>query len=202
MRPTNYRLDTERVLYGIGVLRGIPSTTWYRYAEVHGRLSISWIEFKKLLLDDLLPPSIRLRDVHKKYREAKQQPGQSVHSLIRYLEELEAQMIPVPKDHPMSTILGALHPWIKNQVSNQLESSKLKNELIQLALKIESTSAYRGHSSGTNVSQTHTIKLDYRDKGKGGKRARSDTDSYRGRTLAHTVSRSQKDDPTIESCPP
>lgn len=89
-RPTTYRLDTACVLYGVGVLRGTPSTTWYRYAEVHGRLSISWLVFKKFLLDDLLPPSIRLRDVHKKYREAKQRLGQSVHSLIRYLEELEA----------------------------------------------------------------------------------------------------------------
>ena len=40
-RPTNYRLDADRVLYGVRVLRGTPSTTWYRYAEVHGRLSIS-----------------------------------------------------------------------------------------------------------------------------------------------------------------
>lgn len=200
-RPTTYRLDTDRVLYGVGVLRGTPSTTWYRYAEVHGRLSISWTEFKKFLLDDLLPPSIRLRDVHKKYREAKQRPGQSVHSLIRYLEELEAQMIPVPEEHQMSTILGALHPWIETQVSNRLESPQSKSELIQLALKVESTTVYRGHSSGTNASQSHATGIENGGGGKGGKRARSDTDSYGGRTLA-PASRSQKNDSTMESYPP
>lgn len=59
--------------------------------------------------------------MHKKYREAKQLSGQSMHAFIRYLEELEAQMIPVPKDHQMSTILGTLHPWIEAQISSQLE---------------------------------------------------------------------------------
>ena len=81
--------------------------------------------------------------MHKKYREAKQKPGQSVHGLIRYLEELEAQMIPVIEDHQMSTILGAIHPWIEAQVSIRLESSKTKSELVQLALKVESTSSFR-----------------------------------------------------------
>lgn len=89
-RPTTYRTDTAGVLYGVGALRGTRSTTWYRYAEVNGRLSISWLEFKKFPLDDLIPPSIRLRDIHKKYQEAKQRPGQSIHSLILYLDELEA----------------------------------------------------------------------------------------------------------------
>ena len=150
----------------------------------------------------MLPPSIRLRDVHKRYREAKQRPGQSVHSLIRYLEELEAQMIPVPEDHQMSTILGALYPWIEAQVSNRLESPRSKSELIQLALKVESTAAYRGYSSGTNASQGHVIGMNNGGGGKRGKRARPDTDLYGGGTSAFTVSRPRKDDSTMESRPP
>lgn len=71
---------------------------------------MSWDKFKTFLLDDLFPPEIRLRDVHKKYRKTKQKPGQNFHSLIRYLEELEAQMVPVTKDHQMSTIFSALYP--------------------------------------------------------------------------------------------
>ena len=117
-RPIKYRLDSAQILYWVEVLRGTPSTTWYRYSEVYGRLAILRLEFKKLLFDDLLPPSIHLRDVHKKYREAKQQPGQLVHSLIQYLKEREAQIISVPEDHQMSTILRALYPWIEAQVSN------------------------------------------------------------------------------------
>ena len=49
---------------------------------------------------------------------------------MRYLEKLEMQMIPVPEDHQMSTILGALHLWIEAQVSNRLESPQSKSELI------------------------------------------------------------------------
>ncbi len=196
MRPTTYRLDADRVLYRVGVLRSIPSTTWYRYSDVHGRLSISWKEFKKFLLNDLLPPSIRLCDVYKRYREAKQRSWQSVHSLIRYLEELETQMIPVPKNHQMSTILGALHPWIEAQVSNRLESPQSKSELIQLALKVESTVAYQEYSSGTNVPPGSAIGM---DKGGRGKRARPVTNLYGGGTSVLAASRPQKNDSTMES---
>lgn len=79
---------------------------------------MNWNKFKTFLLDDLFPLEIRLRNVHKKYREAKQKPGQNVHGLIRYLKELEAQMVPVIEDHQMSIILGALHTWIEAQVSS------------------------------------------------------------------------------------
>ena len=34
-----------------------------------------------------------VQNIHKKYREAKQRPGQDIHGLIRYLEELKAQMV-------------------------------------------------------------------------------------------------------------
>ena len=155
-RPTTYRKEVDKVLYGIGALEGTPSTTWYRYEEKFGWLDMGWDAFKTFLLDDLFPPEIRLRDVHKKYREAKQRPGQTVHALIRYLEELEAQMVPITGDHQMSTILGALHPWIKTQVSSRLESPKTKNELIQLALKIEFTVSFRPTGAGNQANKTST----------------------------------------------
>ena len=86
--------------------------------------------FKTFLLDDLFQPEIRLRDVDKKYREAKQQSGQNVQKLICYLEELEAQRVPVTEDQQISIILGALHPWIEAQVSSRLEFPKTKSELV------------------------------------------------------------------------
>lgn len=155
-RPTTYRKEFDKVLYGIGALEGTPSTTWYRYEEKFGRLDMGWDAFKTFLLDDLFPPEIRLRDVHKKYREARQRTGQTVHSLIRYLEELEAQMVPVTEDHQMSTILGALHPWIEAQVSSRLESPKTKNELVQLALKIEATASFRPTGAGNQDNKART----------------------------------------------
>ena len=60
-----------------------------------------------------------------------------------------------------------LQPWIEAQVSNRLELPQSKSELIQLALKVESTAAYRGYSSGTNALQSHAIGM---DDGVGGKR--------------------------------
>lgn len=68
--------------------------------------------------------------MYKKYREAKQKQGQNVYGLIRYLKELEAQIVPIIKDHQMSKILGVLYPWIKARVSSQLESSKIKCKLV------------------------------------------------------------------------
>ena len=200
-RPTTYRKEADRVLYGIGALEGTASITWYRYAEIHGRLSISWGGFKKFLLDDLLPPSIRLRDVYKRYREAKQQPGQTVHGLVQYLEELEAQMVPVTEDHQMSTILGALHPWIEAQVSSQLESPKTKSELIQLALKVEFTAAFQGNSSGTKVARSQATRTEGSNLGKGGKRVRSEMDSDGGGTSAPSAFRIRKDDSTTGGRP-
>ena len=45
--------------------------------------------FKTFLLNDLFPPEIKLRNMHKKYQEAKHQSGQSVNDLIKYLDELK-----------------------------------------------------------------------------------------------------------------
>ena len=84
----------------------------------------------------MLSPEIYLRDVHKKYHEAKQQITQTVHRLIWNLEELESQIMSMPEDLQMSTILGALHLWIKVTISSWLESPKDKAKLIQLALNI------------------------------------------------------------------
>lgn len=147
-RPTTYRRDVHKVLYGIGLLEGTPSTSWYRYEERFGRLDISWNAFKTFLLDDLCPPEIRLQDAHKKYREAKQRTGQTVHALVRYLEDLEEQMVSVTEEDQISTILRALHPWIEAQVSSRLESPKTKNKVVQLAMKTESISFPRPTRGG------------------------------------------------------
>lgn len=140
-RPTTYRRDVHKVLYGIGLLEGSPYTSWYRYEERFGRLDMSWDGFKTFMLDDLCAPEIRLQVAHKNYREAKQRPGQTVHALVRYLEDLEEQMVSVvTEDEQISTILRALHPWIAAQVSSCLELPKTKNRVVELSLKIESIS--------------------------------------------------------------
>lgn len=95
----------------------------------------------------------------------------------------------------MSTILGVLHPWIETQVSNRLELPISKSELIQLALKVESTSAYQRHGSSTNVAH------DNAGGGKGGKRVRSELDSHAGGGLGPATSRVRKDKPTIDTRP-
>ncbi len=68
-RPVIYQKDVDKVLYGIGALEGTPSITWYRHKEKFRRLDMTWNMFKTFLLDDLFSTKIRLRDVHKKYRE-------------------------------------------------------------------------------------------------------------------------------------
>ena len=95
-------------------------------------------------------------NLHKKYWETKQRPGQTFHALIRCLEELEAQIIPLTEDHRMSTIFGALHLWIENQVSGRLELPKKKNQLIQLALKIGSTANFCPIGAGNQADKTKT----------------------------------------------
>lgn len=74
-----------------------------------------------------------------------------------------------------------------------------KSELVQLALKIESMVAYQIYSFWTNATQDHIIEIDNRDRKKGGKRAKSDIDSYGRGTLAFTTSWSCKNNPIIES---
>lgn len=194
-RPVTYRKDVDKVLYGVGGLEGTPSTTWYRHEEKFGELDITWDTFKTFLLDDLFPPEIRLRDVHKKYPEAKQKQGQNVHGLIRYLEELEAQMVPVTEDHHMSTILGALHPWIEAQVSSRLESPKTKSELVQLALKVESTLSFCSPSKSNPAARGNQIQTrDIRETNRStklGKRGRIDNDGPR-----FPVTKPRRDEPT------
>lgn len=164
-RPTTYRREVHKVLYGIGLLEGGPSTSWYRHEERFGRLDMSWDGFKTFFLDELCPPEIRLQVAHKKYREAKQSSGQTVHALVRYLEDLEEQMVSVTEDDQIGTILRALHPWIAAQVCSRLEWPKTKNRVVQLALKIESISyprptggGGRGRGRGQERARTGELK--------------------------------------------
>lgn len=93
------------------------------------------------------------------------------------MEELKAQIVLVTEDHQMTTLLGALYPWIEAQVSRRLESPKTKNELVQLAIKVESTSSFC--SSNTSNVAARGNKMPIRDVGEGtkpGKRNRDDND--------------------------
>lgn len=47
----------------------------------------------------------------------------------------------------MSTILGALRPWIEAQVLNQLELPKSTSKVIELVFKIEFITVYKGYNS-------------------------------------------------------
>ncbi len=60
--------------------------------------------------------------------------------------------------------------------------------LIQLAFKVESTAEYRAYSSETNAPQGHAIGMDNGVGGKKRKRARPDTNLYRGGISASTAS--------------
>ena len=195
VRPTTYRKDVDRVLFGRGGLEGIPMTTWYRREDKLGRLDITWNGFKTFLLDDLLPPEIRLRDVHRKHKEVRQQPGQSVHSLVRYIEELEAQMVELPEELQMTTILHALHPSIEIAISSRLESPKTKKELIQLALKVEATQPF--HQSSHANSRTYTKRTERNDnqhRFNQGKRSRTEPDVTEDMELRMSKSRSRKEE--------
>ena len=160
---------------------------------------MGWDVFKIFLLDNLFPPEIRLRDVHKKYRKAKQRPGQTVHTLIRYLEEIEAQMVSVTEDHQMSTILDALYSWIETQVSSRLESPKTKNELIQLALKIESTVSFCPTEAGNQANKTSTSRawdaVDNSGRRRLAKRGRPDEEAVELSLGSPVSSRPQKEEP-------
>ncbi len=179
-RPVTYRKDDDKVLYDIRALEGTQSTTWYRHEEKFRKLDMTWDMFKTFLLKDFFPSEIRLCNVHKKYQEAKQQSGQNVQRLIRYLEELEAQMVPITEDQQFSTILDALHPWIKAQVSSRLEFPKIKSELVQLALKVESTMSFRppGASNwAARRKQSQSRDIGEMNRGtKLGKRSRNEND--------------------------
>lgn len=140
-------------------------------------------------------------NVYKKYDKAKQQHGQSVYSLIWYLEELESNIIFVPKDHQISTILGALYPWIEAQVSNLMKLPKSKSELIELALKVKSIATYRGHNSGTHTFQGSRNGIDNVGGGKRGKRVSTKVHSSRNNTSGLTTSQVQKDKPIFDTRP-
>ena len=116
---------------------------------------------------------------------------ESVHRLIRYFEELETQMIPVNEDHQMSIILGALHLWIEAQVSSRLESPKTKSELVQLALKVESTSSFCPLSTNNIAGRGNQMPVcDVGENSKLGKRGRTDYDG-----LGNSSTKSCREEP-------
>lgn len=70
---------------------------------------------------------------------------------------------------------------------------KSKNDLIELALKVESIAAYQG--------QDFRTRIDNEKRGKGGKRVRSDIDSYKNSKSDLAISQVRKDKLTIDTHP-
>ncbi len=101
---------------------------------------------KRFLIDELLLPGIQLRNVHWKHKEVQQQSGESVHSLVRYIEELEVQIVELSEELQMTTILHALNLSIEIAISSRLKSLKTEQELIELALKVEATQLFHQSS--------------------------------------------------------
>lgn len=86
-------------------------------------------------------------------------------------------MVFVTEEQQMSTILGALHQWIEAQVSSRLESPRTKSELVQLALKVKSTSSFRSFSISNVAGRENKILVrDVGESTKLGKRSRNDDD--------------------------
>ena len=111
--------------------------------------------------------------------------------MIRYLEELEAQIVPVTEDHQMSTILVALHLWIKAQVSSRLESPKTKSELVQLALKVECTLSFRSSNTSKVAGRENQMPVrNVWESTKLGKRSNNDHDGP-----AFPAAKARRDEP-------
>lgn len=81
------------------------------------------------MLDAFLLPEIQLCDAHSKQKEGRQQPGQLLNSLVRYIEQLELKIIEISEELQMIIVLHALHlSQIEITISSQLESPQTKKK--------------------------------------------------------------------------
>ncbi len=99
----------------------------------------------------------------------------------------------------MSTILGTLHSWIETKVSSCLESPKTKNELIQLALKIESMTSFCPTRAGNQANKPSTSRacdaVDSSEGKRSAKRGRPDEEAMELSLGLPVSSKPRKEEP-------
>lgn len=78
IRRSKYLQDRKKVMFTFSYLQRDTLLSWSRFEIKKDIENISWEEFKDFRQEDLKPTSIRVGNVHKQYKEAKQGPNQSV----------------------------------------------------------------------------------------------------------------------------
>lgn len=161
IRSRQYRRDIRRVHYARSYLKGQPEKDWWTYEEALERRAEAptWALFKQFLEEKVSPISIRVTEAIRKYREARQKPGQTIAAFASYMDELEQQMPPMGKEARIHNLLDGLRPEINSTILESASVPRSRDNLIVLATKIQEAKRVSAASASRERG--------YRGRGKG-----------------------------------
>jgi len=136
IKSITYRVQETRIRWATQFFRDDPFDIWGRYEQENG-VSISWGEFKKLLLDWVKTPANRHLDAAQKFEEARQGPNQTVRNFALYLQTLEDRLEPYSEAHKKQHLLSKLRPEITRGVMALEHMPATRDDMIEAAARIE-----------------------------------------------------------------
>ncbi|KAI9780501.1 MAG: hypothetical protein M1816_002840 [Peltula sp. TS41687] len=137
-------LDCERV---VRTRSSQYKKEWRRahYAEGWIKPELAKSNLKDYLQDDLRPKAFRAKDACRKWLQASQHQNQTVSSFVKYIDQLENDLPPIPEDMKRLRLMCAFRPEIELAIEQRADIPESREGLITLAINIEG--AHKGQRS-------------------------------------------------------
>lgn len=139
LKSITYEKDAAKLFYGQSFLRGDIASKWDIERPQLDAAALTWEYFADFLQKKLKFDRLEVVKVAAALNEMKQKPGQTVRSLVLYMNRLEDRL---PERNPEfwrhMTLMRALHEYIRRDVLRYCREGTTVQELAEAADSMES----------------------------------------------------------------
>ena len=112
-RSSQYKKERRRADYAEGWIKPELAKLWTLKVERLGEDYHSWSNLKTYLLDDLCQKALRAKDACSRWLQASQHQYQMMSSFVNYIDQLEKDLSPIPKDLKRLRLMCTFRPEIE-----------------------------------------------------------------------------------------
>lgn len=143
VRPVTYEETVPRIQLAKGCMGRNPYKAWHREQTRLANEQLpwpSWKEFIEFLTEQVSLTKLQQISVAEKIKKLQQRPGQTVHSLIAYLDTLEGEWSEtLPESVRIANFLTSLHEYIRDEIRSRQMPIDTRKQAHEAALLIETT---------------------------------------------------------------
>ena len=147
-----YDTDERRIDYCVLAFAQGPERVWSTYEETEG--PITWVQFKKHLLDSIRDPISRRFSATKEYKAIRQEVGQKVDDFTRSLDVLERELGRTDDQQRADTLFAKLRPELQRDLLFSGDPPTTRQGVLRLARRMETTGKISGPSLSREASET------------------------------------------------